>query len=299
MYNHNRNQSTIVTTLRIATFMVFAGRAWQHLFWDAPYRTLFWDQAWMEGIASTITGLDWQSYATSLATDAFIRWLIIFSGCFYALCAVLSLLIDGKSKAWMGRILLLGSTGLTFLAFLYMKEKYFHVGQFFEYSAQIASPVFLYLMVRHQPDLRTLLRWVNTVIAITFICHGLYAIGYYPRPGFFVDMVINSLGVTESVAHKILEIAAILDFIAAALLLLPQTQRTALWYMFLWGLLTSLARPIAQVGADFFLTDMHRWLPEFIFRAPHFLLPLTALYLQKQKADHYYAIANDPDTVSA
>lgn len=292
----NKTAKTLLLIFQITAFMVFAGRAWQHLFWDAPYRTFFWDQGWMEGIVTSLSGLTWQEYATSPITDALIQGAIRLSGIFYALCAVLALLIRPESRRWMGRVLLAGSLGLTFLAFLYMKEKYFHTGQFFEYSAQIASPVFLYLFVRRHLSYTTLFRWICLVVAVTFVCHGLYAIGFYPRPGFFVDMVINSLGVSENTAHELLRIAAIMDFIVAGLLIFPQSQRVALWYMVAWGLLTSMARPVAQVGLDFFWTDLHRWFPEFVFRAPHYLLPFAALYILRYKSSSPYQPGVDMQT---
>ena len=60
------------------------------------------------------------------------------------------------------------------------------------------------------------------LIAAVFIAHGLYAVGYYPIPGYFLGMVIDILGLTEQGARNFLLIAGILDFIGAFLIFLPK-----------------------------------------------------------------------------
>ena len=46
--------------------------------------------------------------------------------------------------------------------------------------------------------------YLKIAIALTFSAHGLYAIGYYPQPGVFVDMLINILHFSETTAKDFL-----------------------------------------------------------------------------------------------
>jgi hypothetical protein len=77
-----RNRSLVLNILKAATFLLFAGRAWQHLFWDAPFRELLWDQAIMESIVLSLRGGTWEEYVTSENTDHFIGTLVFGFGIF-------------------------------------------------------------------------------------------------------------------------------------------------------------------------------------------------------------------------
>src|SRR5690554_5027502 len=93
------NFQLVHVTLRLATFLLFAGRAWQHLFWDAPFRALLWDRELMENTILFFRGGTWQEYVTSAAADRFIQSAITGFGVFYALMAVLTLLVRGRMLA--------------------------------------------------------------------------------------------------------------------------------------------------------------------------------------------------------
>ena len=139
-------QYYLITLLKIACFCLFAGRAWQHLVWDIPIRSLLWDQELMEGIITWLTGMTWQEYATGTTQDTVIQTSKMILGGFYAFCALLCFYINDTRK-WIGKLFLLAAFLLTFLAFLYYKEKFFHLGQLLEYSIQIATPLLLYLFL--------------------------------------------------------------------------------------------------------------------------------------------------------
>lgn len=273
---------TAIRLLRITVFCLLAGRAWQHLFWDAPYRTFLWSQEYLSWFVEGWLGMTWQEYATSPRTDAVIQGMIRATGVWYALVAVLSLAAP-TSQRWrkpVSVVLWLTSGMLFLLGMLYMKEKHFQWGQLFEYSAQFGAPALLaWFLYRPVPERRALLA-IKILVALTFLCHGLYAYGYYPRPGGFVDMVINILGVEENTAHKFLVMAGVLDFVVIVLVFIPDTAKVALWYMVVWGTLTSLARVVAHIDFRFFASTLDQWWWETVMRAPHALLPLLAAYLQ-------------------
>lgn len=277
--DQNRFKSSVIIVLRIICIAVFAGRAWQHLFWDAPFRTVLWDEALLKFIVESIGDMSWYDYVTSEVVDQRIQWIIKLTGVFYALLAILSAYIK-PSMENLGRLLPVGSTFLLVLALLYCKEKFFHIGQFFEYTAQFMTPTLLYLVLFSKIDNRQFILLTKGAIALTFICHGLYAINYYPRPGNFVDMVINILHIGEPAAHTLLAVAGMLDFIIAIALFIPICANTALVYAFIWGLLTSLARIWANFQPEFALQTLNQWGFESIYRLPHAGLPLALLMMK-------------------
>lgn len=126
---------------------------------------------------------------------------------------------------------------------------------------------------------------MKITIALTFTCHGLYAVGYYPRPFNFVDMSMNSLGISESNAIQYLNVVGFLDFIIAIGLFLPwKISRFALGYAILWGTLTTSARLVSYLEIDQFATLLHQWGFEALYRLPHFLIPCAAwLYCRKNQ----------------
>ena len=277
--------------LQWATAAVFLGRAWQHLYWDAPYRALLWDERWMKGIVTNGLGMRWQDYVTSPEVNAFIQNWITGTGIFYLICALAAVFLPRLGK-WGRGLMYLGAASLVFLAALYCKEKFFFVGQFFEYTLQIGSPVLLALWTAapgYQPSRRMVLG-IKTAIALTFTCHGLYAFGYYPQPGHFVYMTMSILSVDNEQAALFLQAAGILDFTLSIMLFLPgRAPLYAAAYAVFWGLATTLARPWSALITSGWELMLLQWLHEAVMRLPHFLIPLLlAHYLwasRRNKAD--------------
>jgi hypothetical protein len=271
------NSALLRLILQLSTFSVLAGRAWQHLFWDAPYRSLLWDQAIMEKPVNWLLGMSWQAYAGSPAVDVFIQQLIVGSGWVYALGALAALLVNPKRK-WAGYILIVCSIFLSFLSALYWKEKFWQVGQLLEYAAQVASPTLLYYTVYRSASMQKLRLAASVAVALTFICHGLYALGYYPIPGHFRDMLIIIFGLPEPTAIWVLQAAGVIDIILVGFgLFWAPTRPAATWYAIIWGFLTAAARTVAGFSTDFPLESLQQTLPETLYRLPHGLLPLYLL----------------------
>lgn len=272
----------LLRLLQFSAAGVFLGRAWQHLYWDAPYRALLWDEQWMRRPVESILGTDWGTYVGQ--TDVGIQVFIQFVGGFYLVCALAALLIETVPR--ISRFFLpVGGASLIFLAFLYTKEKFYLLPQFFEYSLQFGSPFFLWAFYRNRGAAGAAYQfWMKAAIALTFTCHGLFAMGIVPTPGYFVEMVMNITGLDQSGAFVFLKIAGILDIILSVMLFLPQRWSVlpALAYAVFWGLATTVARVWAYsyiMGWDDLLM---RWLHESIMRLPHFLVPLfLLLYLWK------------------
>jgi len=271
----------IFRILQISTIAVFLGRAYQHLFWDAPFRAFLWEEGWLQWWVESFTDMTWKEYATSPDVNRHIQNSIMGHGYFYLVCAFVALFIRQLPK-WMGKILGLGSLSLVFLAMLYMKEKFFHAGQFFEYSLQFSSPIFLYCLVYRKTISPKFWLLMKVAIALTFTCHGLYALGYYPRPGVFITMTMNSLGLSQENAVVFLKVAGVLDFIISFGIFLPwRYAKGFLAYAIFWGFVTALARVWGQFYWQFWETSLHQHAFETVMRFPHFLIPLACWV-------HYY-----------
>jgi len=265
--------------LQFSAFTVFLGRAWQHLYWDAPFRTLLWDESWLSGIVQDSLGMNWETYITSMEVDENISWSIQCFGILYLLSAFVALFVK-RLPRFFHHLLLVGTAGLIFLALLYCKERFFSIGQFLEYTLQFGSPLFLWWLADRKDNLPTkkFLLILKIAIALTFTCHGLYALGYYPIPVQFMEMTMNILGLGEDSAKNFLSIAGVLDFLVAIGIFLPwKWARLFLAYAVFWGFGTTIARVWANFNWEWLDYVLLQWLHESILRMPHFLIPLAVL----------------------
>jgi hypothetical protein len=277
-------QRSVFRWIQWAAVAVFLGRAWQHLVFDAPYRALLWDEALMSGLVNRVFGLTWSDFVTDPNVDGYIQLGIQWIGGLFLFAGIAALFIR-HIPSWLKVIVGLGGVFLAILAGMYMKEKFFHLGQLLEYSLQVGAPFFLLAALKQNLNHRKLVLVMKGAIALTFICHGLYAVGFYPRPGTFMDMTINILGVGNEEAVQFLWAAGILDFLASILIFLPgRWSKIGLLYCVFWGAATSFARIAGNFYIDFWWSSLHQWLPEMIFRFPHFLIPLAVFQWELLKS---------------
>lgn len=273
----------IRSVLLLCVLTVFFGRAWQFLFWDAPYRTLFWDENLLKSLVESILNISWYEYVTSSSTDNFINNLVLGTGFVFFFAAIGSVIYLTKKTKLSKFLVQLGGFNLVFLSFLLMKDKYYQFGQFFEHSIQFSVPfVFLLNVNDEKRDLKNLLK---ILIAVVFVSHGLYAIGYYPVPGNFQDMVIQIFSFSEENARLFLKFAGVLDFVVALAIFIPKTAKVALVYAVVWGLLTAFARIVANFQIDFFWQTIHQELYGTLYRLSHGLIPLIVLILEGKTKD--------------
>jgi len=138
-----------------------------------------------------------------------------------------------------------------------------------------------------RPWSKSLDRLARRAVALTFFCHGLFAFGvsfpavpllHHPTPLAFIEMTQACLGIeTTEAAAAFLRVAGIIDFVVAIAVFLPKGRALPLAYMALWGFLTALARPWAHVDLSHPVETLVRWFPEFLYRTPHWALPLLML----------------------
>ena len=267
----------------IGAVSVLVGRAWQHIFWDPPYRTVLWDEYLFKPVIQEIFGMKWEAYVTDLSIDRGIQNSIIGIGFFFLIAAISCFLINYQRKVFT-IIIAISSFLLFLLALAYWKEYFWDVPQLMEMTAQWMSPIiFLGVVYAFEKNINVF-RLVNITLGLTFIGHGLYAIGLFPLPGNWIDLVINTFNCSESTAQLFLKIVGVGDILATVLLFFPRVRLIGLYYMLIWGLLAALGRLtgnyIAGLGIFNFL---HTSFQDFLFRVPQFTLALLGILLLKDK----------------
>lgn len=289
-------KSLFTWLLTLSVFFVLLGRGLQHLYWDAPYRALLWDQALLEKPLSWM-GIQWQSFVQNLNAEILISQVSTGLGIFAFTTGMLALLsmrkrnIDNRLfRQTLFRALYVATAWLIFLAFLYSKSKGYRIGQFIEYASQFLAPLALVWLLKGKTQ--HLQKFFPIAISLTFLGHGLYAIGYYPQPGHFIDMTIAILGVTEQTARNLLKVAGALDIAAAVLIFHPKYRMPAVYFCIAWGTLTAFARVTAGINFSQFWDSLFYYLPATIYRLPHGLVPLAYwAFLKHQKME-----SNAPQT---
>lgn len=279
------NKLNIISLLKICAFTVFIGRAYQFYFFGAPFRAFFWDESLLSPIVEGLFNTSWYNYATNAKVNSWIEALTKLCSGLLFLAALISLFWD-KIKFYRFKkiILSIGLFILLLLAICMVKDKNYDYFQFFELTLQFAAPLLLLL----KPDLQNL-KHKKTVfalkiaIALTFIPHGLFAMGIPHLPGHFIDMTISLLSVNETQATQFLFVAGLLDLILSLLIFVPKLSKYALIYMIIWGFLTALARPFSSFNQDFISASLHGSLFLMIYRLSHGIIPLIVLLMEKRK----------------
>ncbi len=266
--------------LKISVCFLFFGRAYQHLFADAPYRVFVWDENLLKPITN-LFGIEWNTY--TFYANIFVIGLQKIVGIFFLLSGGIVLFAEKMPR--LTRIVCQIAAGWLFLlAFLYQKDHFYQIGQLLEYALQIVTPLIFIQMMEN----RISNTFVNIAIGLTFSCHGLYAIGYYAVPVTFVEMTLNVFNCTETNAKIFLKIMGFLDFIASIFLFFPKTRNLGLVYCILWGFLTTIARPYAYVQLDLGMIKFLYWLSEAMIRVPHFGIPLSQFIKNQKNFKNYF-----------
>lgn len=267
--------------LQFAAFFLLLGRGLQHAFFSTPYSAFFTHETYMLPIIDWFSDLAWWQYLRDETWNENINTFIRTIGWGYILSAIIVLFFQKIPKRGAQFFVGILTAFLLFLAFCYYIGQANRSGQFWEYSSQFSLPILLYWARFGNPLKANYLLILKIVIALTFTCHGLYAIGYYPVPGYFVDMIVRGLGVAPDTARQLLYTAGILDFILSVLIFLPFRFLVipALVWAIIWGLITTGARLFTNIYWDIFWDTIWRGMPDMLMRFPHFILPTIALYL--------------------
>lgn len=272
-------QHRFLFLLQTAAFLTLAGYAWLCWTGKSPLSVLYWNEQWLRGAVSSLSGMSWEAYLASPATSRFWSGVEWGMGLALSLAAVSAWIAQAKPRL-AAPFLLSGFLLVLLFSILYGFDKIFFWVQMPEYALQWGAPLFLAVWLSAKSQARVV-RGLRIVAAVTFAAHGLYALNIAPRPGSFIEMTMSILHVSQSTAGHILTVAGALDWAAALLILLPfpRWQKAALIYMVLWGLLTTLARWAAYVHFDlpWWPQTLLAWTPEVLIRTPHFLIPLALI----------------------
>lgn len=269
----SKSDCRAIRIIELSYFCLLIGRSWQYFFWDAPVRTLFWDQELMSGIVARF-GISWNTFVTSPTVDANLNALIFIMG-FLFLISAFSIFLTKRLQHVTRLLLIVASLQIIFFTILMFKEKFYQIGQLIEYASQLACPIILYLVLFKKIAFNDLSVFIKVAIALTFVGHGFYALGIHPQPGQYVDMILNVFSISELLARKILVIVGVLDLSVAILIFFPKYFQVSIWYIIIWAALTSLARVVAHIDFNFLAASMDQWLYEVLVRVPHFGLPLA------------------------
>src|SRR5688572_20646941 len=182
--------------IKYATIALFLGWAFIHLFFDPSYRAFFWNEDWLREFIEQRMHLNWEVYVSDRNIEIIINRLQYFIGFFQLLCVGACL----SFKRWPRLntvILILGTISILWVGFLKYVDSSFQVVELCEFALQVTTPLLFCMLHTEKIRKPNILLFMKVAISLTFISHGLYAIGYLPVPGHFIDMTINVLGVNE------------------------------------------------------------------------------------------------------
>ena len=271
----------LISLVKLCAFTVFIGRAYQLYFFGGPYRAILWDENLLTPIVEGVFGYTWFEYATSAKVNTWIEsftklnsFVLLMAG----LCCLFWNMFNFKSLKRF--IVGLGLILLVFLGICMVKDRNYDFLQLFELSIQLTAPFLLWKNITMNPENKKLILWLKVAIVLTFIPHGMLAMGFPYRPGHFIDMTIIILGVNETQATQFLFVVGFLDVLLALLVFIPKLSKYALWYMITWGFLTAFARLVSGFNTDFISSSIHGSGYLTIYRLAHGIIPLIVLYLE-------------------
>lgn len=267
--------------IRLACLLTLTGYALIHFTWDGRLISQIYSEASVRFFAEWL-GAGWRGVFIDGQVNPAYRAFIFICGSIFAaggLASVSRIPMTGHLRRGSFRVIYWTTALLiAFSAFSGLIDSKLHWNVLIEFSVKIAVPLlFLYTALDRPFHAERHIRLIKCIIAATFTGHGLYALNIFPVPDNFIMMTSNILHTGRNGSMTFLAGAGALDILASILVFLPRTERPALWYMAFWGLVTALARLAANLGTTPTPTYLALWVPEFLVRSGHFLLPLYLL----------------------
>ena len=263
--NQSRISQFILSTdqlrlLQVLAVCLFTARAWQHLRWESPLVTQW---GWSTPVMVTL-------------------------GIFWLLAALLSGGVKKFNRPLVQIFLITGALSLLVLTIAIWQARSFQPAQFIEHSIQWTLPLVLLYLLKFPSDKGWFILGLKIVIALTYLGHGMYAVGIYSIPPTFVEMTGNILGLNEDQAIFFLLIAGILDLMVVIGIFLPGKERIFLYYAMIWGTLTALARLFAYFDFLAPLASFDRWFFEVLLRLGHGGIPLLLYLILEKDSNNSY-----------
>ncbi len=262
--------------LKWSMLLVLGSQAWIHFSGHTVYSSILWDE---EGIAWVAS--DWDTFVNQIFNDRLLDIISYSIGLYFMIVMVQTLRLNKEKEVRnFNQLCFLTTLILALIAFLGARDKFMEWAQFFELSIQFLTPIILavYLFGKKKQHLILLMK---VAIALTFACHGLYALGIFPLPVHFMEMTMGILPLDDTNARLFLKMAGIMDWIVAIMIFIPNRNivQSALIYMILWGSITALARMTYALLNYGSITDIIQSIPNTLIRVPHALIPFVLLLL--------------------
>ena len=271
--------------LQVIVSVTFLARGWLTWRWDSPIRGLVWEEKWWTPVLAKYD-VTWSHFART--SDQWITPTLERLGMFLIASAFIPWLAGSSSIRWLRWFLVPATLILILDSFSRWVGKDMQAGMAMEHVLQMMAPIVLLIFLGRKslvaPKRDAIVRWLLMIAAaVTFVGHGLYAMGYYSVPLHFQMMTIEILGLSEEGSFQFLKVMGWLDFLVVPFLLLPRTRWMALFYMFCWGGVTALARILAYWDEALPKNGMDPWAIEALVRTSHWAIPFWLLWLMWRK----------------
>lgn len=268
-----QSKINIQLLLKWSCLLLFIGSALKN-YWFFPsyFDVLFFNDWFAEFIINGISG------DLSIFIESFNKYTsIIING-----LLIQAVLLGFLKKGFSSVSLMLGWISVLVIFMAEWNGHNYQFGFFLENLLKIGLvPVYIFLELRNKDIYKILLLFA----ACTFAGHGLYALNILPRPGYFVDMIMKVLPVSEASGVSILNLIGVFDLMVILLIYFKPLQKWVILYMIVWGFLTSFARPLLNFSWVFLTDSILVWIPEFVVRTSHFLIPF-GLYQSLKNEDY-------------
>ncbi len=196
------------------------------------------------------------------------------------------LLPIGTLKKTKVHLLLLPSTILLFIT---SYASFIHSGyvpeQLIEHGIKLLTPLFLLRQLAlNFSNMNEIIISLKILIALTFIGHGLFALGAHYVPSGFIEMTTEILGIPVSSSYLFLKIIGYIDILFALLIFTNFPIKFVYFYLIFWGLLTAIARLVYGIMTnEGSMTEIIYWASNMVYRLPHGIIPLILFRLYRPK----------------
>jgi len=266
----------------MACFLTLAGYAIKHFTWDGRLLAQIYAESFIEG-STRLLGLEWRGFFLNDAMNARYRAFVLTLGSIFSIGAIFTLTkipVKKRQLIRSAKLIYITCAGLILLSALSsLVKSQLHLNMLLEYSIQVMVALLFLWQATHSADSNPPVRMIKWALAFTFVGHGLYALNVIPIPSNFLMMTSGILHTGRGGTMAFLFIAGVLDIVCSILIFYKKTEQYALAYMVFWGLATASARLVAYYGTASTPAYIAMWLPEFLIRSGHYLLPLYVIVL--------------------
>lgn len=207
-----------------------------------------------------------------------------FYGIIVSILCVIELIINQKQKLnkYSGFSFLLFAIYIFSLAIVKSTSTNTFLWPYFpEFGLQIILPIITYLFIQQQLSRELLRQFLLVAVALTFFGHGAFAVGwFFPVPGNFIEMTSGFFQCSHETSLVLLRLWGMIDFALVILIFIPKLRKYALFYAFIWGIATALAR-IFGYWNDGIINALVNNSGGTIYRLLHGLVPLYLISADK------------------